>query len=185
MGNWSKYQTGKPDVTDEYQSSIDLIADRIDNNENGLNGDDALTSIDINGGAIDGTPIGASSESTGNFSTVTASSATITTAEITNLVTSGTADIFGTWDNSTYSVATNYQASTDGFVMAYFTPLGSFCGLSIYTDSSDTPSALRARSHGNSGVTLYVITPVKKSDYFRIEAVCSTSITINWLPIGS
>ena len=79
MGNWSKYQTGKPDVTDEYQSSIDLIADRIDNNENGLNGDDALTSIDINGGAIDGTPIGASSESTGNFSTVTASSATITT----------------------------------------------------------------------------------------------------------
>ena len=41
----------------------------------------ASNTVDINGGAIDGTPIGASSASTGAFTTITGTSATLTTAD--------------------------------------------------------------------------------------------------------
>jgi hypothetical protein len=46
--------------------------------------------VDINGGAIDGTPIGAASASTGAFTTITATSATLTAASITGGAVNGT-----------------------------------------------------------------------------------------------
>jgi hypothetical protein len=46
--------------------------------------------VDINGGSIDGTPIGAASASTGAFTTVTATSATLTAASITGGAVNGT-----------------------------------------------------------------------------------------------
>jgi len=88
MTIWNKKNTGKPDLTDNARASIDLIADRIDNLEKGLAGDDNLTTIDINGGTIDGTPIGGTTPSTGKF----------TTLEATTLTASGTVSLTGTAD---------------------------------------------------------------------------------------
>lgn len=47
MANWSKKNTGKPVITD--LGNIQLITDRIDNLENGMNGDETLSSVDIGG----------------------------------------------------------------------------------------------------------------------------------------
>ena len=201
MGNWSKYQTGKPDVTDEYQSSIDLIADRIDNNADGLNGDDSLTSIDINGGTIDGTPIGANSESTGNFSTVTASSATInnltisSSATINNLTISDsvtfTNGALGAWDISSYSTNTIYQASSDGFVNAYyFREYGSDIRISGITDSSDSPTQTISTQEVSFADTggVNVMFPVRNGDYWKVTTSGgwgTETSAVNWIPLGS
>jgi hypothetical protein len=91
MSIWNKKNTGKPDLTDNARASIDLIADRIDNLEKGLAGDDNLTTIDINGGTIDGTPIGGTTPSTGKFTDLTANGAL-------NITGSGTVSLTGTTD---------------------------------------------------------------------------------------
>lgn len=74
MSNWEKSSTGKPDITDIGRTSIDLIASRIDNCEDGLSGDDQLPNIKIgaNGGAstIDYTPVGQSNPDYGAFTEV-------------------------------------------------------------------------------------------------------------------
>lgn len=80
MANWNKKNTGRPDLADNARASIELIADRLDNLEKGLSGDESITEIDINGGTIDGTPInggtingtpiGALTPSTGRFTTI-------------------------------------------------------------------------------------------------------------------
>jgi hypothetical protein len=70
MAIWNKRNTGKPQLTDNARASIDLIAARIDNVEDGLSGDESLTTVDINGGTIDGTPIGITTPNDGKFTRV-------------------------------------------------------------------------------------------------------------------
>jgi hypothetical protein len=77
MTTWNKENTGKPDTTDFVRSSIDLIASRINNVENGLSGDESLDSVVIEGGTIDGTPIGVTKPDTGNFTIITVDNITI------------------------------------------------------------------------------------------------------------
>ena len=73
MANWNKKNTGRPALADNARASIELIADRIDNLEKGLAGDETLTSIDIKGGTIDNTPIGVNTPKAGAFTDITAS----------------------------------------------------------------------------------------------------------------
>ena len=67
MATWNKNNTGKPVTTDQVRASVGVIQQRIDNLEKGLDGTDHLTAIDINGGSIDGTIIGGTTPSVGNF----------------------------------------------------------------------------------------------------------------------
>ena len=71
-------------------------------------GSPAFSSIDVNGGEIDGTPIGANSASTGAFSTLTASGATTLNSSVT-LGLSQTDDI-----NVTGKIASHILVKTDG-----------------------------------------------------------------------
>lgn len=75
MTTWATLNNGKPVGTDV--ADITVIADRIDNVEKGLDGTDDLDNISITGGnvtgaIINGSTIGASSPSTGAFTTLTA-----------------------------------------------------------------------------------------------------------------
>lgn len=89
---------------------------------------------------------------------------------------------FGAWDSSTYSSNTNYQAATDGFAMANQTA-GSGT-LQAKTDSATPPTVVRAVNFGDpTRGNAFVITPVKKDDYWRIEDGGAT-ITVHWIPVG-
>ena len=89
MANWGVANTGKPDGAD--LADVDLIAARIDNNEGGLSGELSLTTIDINGGAIDDTPIGGTTPSTADFTHLVASTVDMTS----NASITGTLDVVG------------------------------------------------------------------------------------------
>lgn len=80
-------------VTSGIQAQFTAVAGQLD-------GTTPLTSVDINGGSIDGTPIGASSASSGAFTTIsgTAITATSLTADYTdvNYVSEGVYNLVGT-----------------------------------------------------------------------------------------
>jgi hypothetical protein len=73
MANWNKKNTGRPVLADNARASIELIADRIDNLEKGLAGDESLIGIDIKGGTLDNVPIGGTTPKSGAFTDITAS----------------------------------------------------------------------------------------------------------------
>jgi hypothetical protein len=74
MGLWSDINPGQPLSSDS--ADISVVTGRIDNLVDALDGTDYLTAIDINGGSIDGTPIGSGSASTVAATTLSASGAT-------------------------------------------------------------------------------------------------------------
>ena len=80
------------------------------------------------------------------------------------------------------SLDTDYQAETDGFVLAWGTPGGS---ISVKVDSSSPPTTYRARadSYNSSTGHAYVCVPVKKNDWYRIEQVDLASVYIYWMPL--
>jgi hypothetical protein len=116
MSIWNKKNTGKPDLTDNARSSIDLIADRIDNVEKGLAGDDNLKTIDINGGTIDGTPIGATTPDDGTFNQVDVDNININGNTISSTDTNGDINITpnGTGEVVINGNITCNSISTDG-----------------------------------------------------------------------
>lgn len=72
MANWATLNTGEP--TSDDAIDISVVTARIDNVEKGLNGAQSLTAVDVNGGAIDGTIIGANSATGGTFTSVNCTS---------------------------------------------------------------------------------------------------------------
>lgn len=84
-----------------------------------LDGTQSISGIDINGGSIDGTPIGAASASTGAFTTVTATSVTaaLTGAVTGNVTGNVTGDLTGNADTAT-ALATARAFSISGGVTA-------------------------------------------------------------------
>lgn len=73
MAQFADVNPGKPAVADT--ASLSLIAGRIDNLVKGFDGTDYLTDIDINGGSIDGTPIGGTTPASGVLTTLQATGA--------------------------------------------------------------------------------------------------------------
>ena len=98
---------------------------------------------------------------------------------------------FGAWASK--NTGTNYEATTDGIVLAY-TGLNSLAGsipcyIYGYSDSTATPTTLRQKQHDDSPFgekTTCIMFPVRKGDYWRVE-ISSTynGVTIFWLPLGS
>jgi len=85
MTNFSKLYTGKPTNAD--LANVEIIADRIDNIESALSGGTSLTTIDINGGIIDGCPIGINTICSVVSDCMVASTTTTTTISVeTNIV---------------------------------------------------------------------------------------------------
>jgi len=64
-------------MTDNDSGSLELIAYRIDNCENGVAGDNSLLNVDINGGYIDGVIIGTNNPRNSKFSDVVSSNLAI------------------------------------------------------------------------------------------------------------
>ena len=82
MTNWAVSQTGRPDLTETVRSSVDLIASRIDNCEDGLSGTKSLNNIQTTGGNIDGTVIGATSAVAGSFTDIVGTKMNVDNIEI-------------------------------------------------------------------------------------------------------
>lgn len=95
----------------------------------------------------------------------------------------GTLTGLGAWD--TKAVDTNYQATTDGFLIAR-AAIAAGQWVYLKTDGGATPSTIRASSYVDSGsitITVSVMTPVKKNDYYRIETTGS-GLVAYWIPLG-
>ena len=87
MTNFLRQNQGIP--SNDNLADITVVTGRIDNVESGLVGNLSLASIDINGGTIDGTTVGATTPSTGEFTNLEASTLTATAS----FVASATVDI--------------------------------------------------------------------------------------------
>jgi len=73
MATTTTYNLEKPTVGGSENTWGSDINDNLDKIDDLLDGTEAVDGIDINGGSIDGTPIGAATASTGAFTTVSAS----------------------------------------------------------------------------------------------------------------
>ncbi len=92
----------------------------------------------------------------------------------------------GSWVSK--SADTVYQASSDGFVVAYGQGYAEGDqGLFLYTDSSNPPTTLRAKDGGSgSGTTSVkecVMSPVKMGDYYKITNSTGATATVYWIPL--
>ena len=90
--------------------------------------------------------------------------------------------IFGDW--SSRSNNTNYQARTDGFVVAYANVFGSGTAgrMEGLTDSGTPPTTVVARANADGGTNdeATITFPVKGDDYWKVTG----GDTIRWLPFG-
>jgi hypothetical protein len=88
------------------------------------------------------------------------------------------------------SANTNYQAASDGLIIAWVNPEGGGGGvgsIELRTDSGTPPTTVRSRAlFANGSIT--VITPVKKGDYYRANVTYDSGggvETIFWVPFGT
>jgi hypothetical protein len=92
---------------------------------------------------------------------------------------------FGSWVSR--SGDTVYQASTDGFVLAWGSRDGEPPGVRGYTDSSNPPATLRIASReGEYGNTSRqsITMPVKKDDYWKVTGENFNWGDIYWIPLS-
>ena len=103
---------------------------------------------------------------------------------------SGNVHLLGAWQS--ISPNTVYQAATDGIVQASATVWAGNSALFIVSDSSSSPSTLRAYSaFGNSsnpsGSGPYAFSMIRKGDYYYVSVV-GTNAGINFsyfIPLGA
>lgn len=99
------------------------------------------------------------------------------------------------WTSKT--IATVYQAASDGLVVVYYTQDSSNYGIvDGLSDSSNPPTTQRCRggqigSGSNSFPAFGSFTmPVKKGDFYKVylqtvSAGAGPTVTINWVPLGT
>lgn len=89
---------------------------------------------------------------------------------------------FGNWVTVASPNAVQGPAVTDGFFVCSVI-MGGSSNLAGYTDASNPPTTIRAQvgfGVGSSGRATFTM-PVKKGDYWRTSAACSTSY---WIPLN-
>lgn len=138
-------------------------------------GETVMTKVDINSGAIDGTPIGAGSASTGAFSTLSASGLVTATAGVT-LSTGGTLDVGsrGIANAGAISGATTINASGTSTLVAV-----NASGNIATTGSGTITSAGRVTSGGglNAGGTITGATTVTADTFVGALTGNAASVT--------
>ena len=87
--NTTTYSLQKPTVGGDEDAWGGYINSNLDAIDDLLDGTTPVTGIDINSGAIDGTPIGANSASTGAFTTIVGTTLNLSTGLAANLDTNG------------------------------------------------------------------------------------------------
>ncbi len=93
--------------------------------------------------------------------------------------------LLGAWASKT--VNTIYQATTDGFVIAYDTTTrNNASNLNFYTDSNSNPSTIRYQTSISVTGTIMVsgMCLVRKNDYWTVIGV-DTAVTVWWIPLGT
>lgn len=85
---------------------------------------------------------------------------------ITRIVNDSFFSELGTWTSKT--IGTTYQASTDGFVVAWYSSAGTH--VTGYTDSASTPTTVRAKDPTDGGNGGGICFPVKAGDYYKVTA---------------
>lgn len=148
MANFARLGEGKPVGTDN--ADITVVTDRIDNVESALIGNLSLATIDINGGAIDGTDIGTTTASVATFTNVTVSTmgqVSLTGSAVIdgNLIvtpTAGNVTIFFTTATSGTDIDINFGDINDDTE-----------GLISY-DNSDAAEKMTIHAGGGGGIVI-------------------------------
>ena len=107
-----------------------------------------------------------------------------------NLDLHGTVKAFGEYETKAFN--SNFQANTDGFVIAYaFSQDGSgthAVGLQGFTDNTTTPTTMRVfeiSAEVNIGTAVSITMPVRKGDYWRVVALgIIEGSSLSWIPLG-
>lgn len=95
----------------------------------------------------------------------------------------------GAWDNTSYSNSgTNYQAPSDGIVVAYITTSGGGVGLLVgKSDATTTPTVVRAQDGCAASSSTSITYPVKSGDYFSNTGSGAglNTLVVNFIPFTS
>lgn len=109
-------------------------------------------------------------------------------SNIASIVNDNDVKYIGTKSSKTYGAT--YQATTDGFVVAWSNNIGYLGSLSGYSDSSSTPVTEVAFATGDTSenyINLFISFPVKKGDYYKVSGSGTdlTNATIYFWPFGN
>lgn len=149
----------------------------------GTSGDTfTFTAIDVNGGSIDGTAVGASSASTGAFTTLSASGATTLSS---TLAVTGNADFTSTGQIRVPKGTTAQRANNKIGSFRYNDTTGGFEGvkaiagetISSITNSTTTATLTTATNHGLSTGNFVVVSGASPSAYNGEYAITVTGDT--------
>lgn len=173
MAQWADLNSGKPAGSDA--ADVSIIAGRIDNLVKALNGTDYLSAIDINGGSIDGTPIGAASPSTASFTTATVDNINIDGNTIISTNTNGDINIT---PNGTGSIVQSKVDINGGAIDG--TPIGANSASTgaFTTISGTTVTCTSIATGGNSAIKMKSLTA-------SIDAASGTTNLAHGLTVGN
>lgn len=136
MTSWNVLNTGKPDATDT--ADLDIISARIDNCEKGLSGVQTLSNVQINGGAIDGVPIGITTPTDANFTDVDIDNININGNTISSTDTNG--NIILTPNGTGKTIITKLDSTPIG---ANTASTGAFTTLTCTSIATDSKEAIK------------------------------------------
>jgi len=114
-GQWLDTNAGKPENTD--LAKIEVVTERIDNIVEGLDGSKYLDAVDIRGGNIDNTPVGATTPSTGDFIDIDVDNIRIDGNTISSTDTNGDINLTPNGTGEVVISGTNFSTDSNGDVV--------------------------------------------------------------------
>lgn len=93
----------------------------------------------------------------------------------------GTVKAFGAMETRATGSVNTYQASTDGFVICFQTN----GGIQVYSDTDPNPSTtVQIATAASTGHTINTVVPIRKGNYWWINAVGGSGTQVLWIPLG-